>query len=318
MTPPSTPPSTPPVTPPGDTAAPSIVSVSPAAGATGVAKGTNVVITFSKAMNQSTTLSPATFAWNAEGTVMTVKPNADLVYTSSGKDYSYSLTTTATDKAGNPLGSNTAVSFKTYRQPTDTLTGQTSDGYVRNDNETLSEVNVLAVGDYLDNQATRAFTSFDLSSLPAGLTVDNIEGANLRLYVNKVVGDPLSNLFSSAKCSPYCFFFGKSVIVDSVHFGNALSGSSFELATLSATAAGLYAENSNPKLPKFTEKGWNSSDVSAMLRADWQERATRGSLSQFRLRFPLGTNADNLEDHIYLDSAEGANKPQLILTYLIP
>ncbi len=114
---------------PGDTTPPSIVSVTPASGQTGVAKDANIVVTFSEAMNQasaqsafqSSELGAGTITWNAGGTVMTVNPNADLTYTSSGKSYSFQITTTATDLKGNALSTPASVTFKTFRQLSATL-----------------------------------------------------------------------------------------------------------------------------------------------------------------------------------------------------
>lgn len=323
----STPAPAPTPTPPpaGDTTPPSIVSVSPADGASGVAKDASVVISFSEPMNQasaqaafqSASLGGVTFSWNAEGTVMTVKPNTALTYTSAGQSYSYMETTTATDRAGNALASPSNVSFKTLREITATLNSvAASEGEVFNNNTVVT--GLFRAGDASDNAAVRGFTSFDLSGLPAGLSPDNIEKATLRLYVNNIVGHPFTALFPPVTCAPYCFFVGKSVVVDSVHYGATLSGSDFDMATLPASSSGLYGESSGPILLLGTTTGWNRSDVSAMVRADWQDRAARGSLSQYRLKFPLGTNADNKEDRIYLDSAANSHKPQLVLTYLIP
>ena len=113
-----------------DTTPPSIVSITPASGATGIAKNADIVITFSEKMNQAATqaayqstdlpASGVTFNWNADGTVLTINPNADLAYTAAGKTYSFSLSTTATDVAGNALPATTS-SFKTFKQITTTI-----------------------------------------------------------------------------------------------------------------------------------------------------------------------------------------------------
>ncbi len=312
--------------PAGDTTAPSVVSVSPADGATGVAKDAPIVVTFSEPMNQgsaqaafqSATLGPATFSWNTEGTVMTVKPNAALAYTSSGKAYTFSETTTATDRAGNALGSDTAATFKTYREITATLNSDPAvDGMVYNNNDVYKTTSILA-GDFADNSSVRGFTSFDLSSLPDGLTPDHIEKASLRMYVANITGSPFSKLFPPVTCTPYCFFLGKSVVVESVNFGPSLTGTAFDTTPLGGLTAGLYGESSGPILLLGTTEGWNSGDVSAMLRADWQEKTARGARSQYRLKFPLGTNSDDKTDRINVDSARQSHKPQLVVTYLIP
>ena len=74
-----------------DTTRPTIVSVSPANGATGVRANANIVVTFSEPMDPVRRLRTAyqsadipnagvTFGWSADDTVLTIDPNSDLLY----------------------------------------------------------------------------------------------------------------------------------------------------------------------------------------------------------------------------------------------
>ena len=71
-----------------DTTPPTIISIEPPDGATGVEFEENIVITFSEKMDQVATQnafqsdisSELTFNWNAEGTVLTIDPAGGFVY----------------------------------------------------------------------------------------------------------------------------------------------------------------------------------------------------------------------------------------------
>ena len=111
----------------GDTAAPKVASISPAAGATGVSRTANVVVTFSEPMNTAT-INTTTITLVRKGT--TTRLTATVTYYATTKraflNPSASLgsrtTYTATvrggtagvkDRAGNALGTSTVWSFTT-------------------------------------------------------------------------------------------------------------------------------------------------------------------------------------------------------------
>lgn len=111
-------------TPPEDTTAPTVSSVSPANGATGVSRGTNVTTTFSEEMNRdtlttttvtlvrdgATTPISARITVSADGKTVTLDPSANL---SSNTKYRAKVTTGATDKAGNALAADKVWTFTT-------------------------------------------------------------------------------------------------------------------------------------------------------------------------------------------------------------
>ena len=311
-----------------DTTAPTIVSVSPSSGADGVAKDANIVVTFSEAMNQasaqaafqSADLGASTITWSAGGTIMTVNPNADLTYTASGKSYSFQVTNTATDLAGNPLSNPSSVTFKTFRQLSASLPIKaTTVGEISNTFAVNSVALDILVGDQNNNTSRRGFVGFDISSLPAALNPNNVLSARLRMFVNSPIqGTPFTDLFPS--CSGLlCALQGKSVVLEHVAYGNTIAGSAYNIAPLSADVRGLTDETPCATIICLfvgTSTGWNASDISPWLKDDLTNRAARGNLSEVRLKFPIDTNGDSSADYIAVSNA--ANKAQLIVTYLIP
>jgi len=101
-----------------DTLPPSIESVSPASGETGVALDRNIIIPFNDVMSRETTenafhLFPAagtlTYSWNTQETQMTVHHGNFTVDTV----YLCTVDSTASDDAGNPMGSDFTWWFRT-------------------------------------------------------------------------------------------------------------------------------------------------------------------------------------------------------------
>ncbi len=107
-----------------DTTPPTLTDRQPAPDATGVAVGADVLATFSEAMDPATltassfTLAPtaggpavsASIAASAGNTAFTLNPAADLDFATS---YTATVTTGATDAAGNPIAAPQTWSFTT-------------------------------------------------------------------------------------------------------------------------------------------------------------------------------------------------------------
>ena len=107
----------------GETAAPTVVSTSPASDATDVAVGSNITATFSEAMDAATiTTSSFTVAgvtgsvsYNSVTYTATFNPDSNLDYETA---YTASLSTAITDATGNPLASTYSWSFTTEAEST--------------------------------------------------------------------------------------------------------------------------------------------------------------------------------------------------------
>lgn len=304
----------PPPPPSGDTTPPSIVSITPANLAKGVAKDANIVIVFSEKMNQAVTQAayqsadlPAaavTFIWNAGGTELTINPNADLEYTAAGKNYAFSLTSTATDLAGNPLAPVNS-SFTTFRELTRTLSSMAAlDGDVRGDGDVETAGSFMEAGDSAsaDNAQYKSFVSFDLSGLQAdGLTLaSRITAAELRVYQEGNIGSPYADLKLG----------GKSLMAAHVNYGPALNAGDFNTPILHDL--GEIAANN---IVEYKEK----SNALDSVRDDWANRAGRGNRSQFMFYFARATDGDGSHDAAHLTAGESTtNPPQLKVKFLVP
>ena len=103
-----------------DTIAPLVIPPTvPASGATGVARNTSIVLTYSEPMDQSATegafsCSPScgtvSFGWNAIGTIATVDSTSDLAASTS---YTVTISTAAIDVIGNALSAQHQWTFTT-------------------------------------------------------------------------------------------------------------------------------------------------------------------------------------------------------------
>jgi Bacterial Ig-like domain len=317
-----TPPASPP--PPPAPAAPTVVSVIPANSATGVSADAQIVVTFSKPMDQAVTQVayqsadlPAvgvTFDWNAAGTEMTIKPNAPLEYTKGtntgvvAKNYEFKLTSTAKDKSGLTLVPLTS-SFKTLRDITATLSSDPNlDGYVQSDGFADSSDTALYVGDKADNVGLRGFLSFDLSALPAGVD-SGLLSAILKVgkykdstFPNATSGSPFSLATNPARLD--------QMDLDHVAYGSSLDSGDYNTNSIALIGA----------IDSFDLRGIpvTQADALSAVRDDLTHSAARGNRSQYRLSLFKPTNSDGVADFIIYGSASVAPKPSLILEYLIP
>ena len=148
--------------PAADSAAPSIASVSPAEGATGVSTRPSVSVTFSEPMDTATTQGAfallrsdgirvsGSFSWS--GNTMTFLPSAALP---GGTSYTAKVGAGAKDAAGNALGTDKAWSFKTIATvnaapvSTEVVSGSLRDGTfsrLTGDDNLFYEVNSTTSG----------------------------------------------------------------------------------------------------------------------------------------------------------------------------
>jgi hypothetical protein len=305
-----------------DTTAPTVVSSTPTKGATGITKDSSIVIAFSEKMDQLSTQAAyqsadlpgvaVTFSWNAEGTELTITPNKPLSYvtgtnpTIAAKTYAFSITSTATDLAGNAL-TPFSSSFSTLKAITTSFTGEADrDGTVTNSGFVSTSDTTFLVGDGAANQALRGFLSFDLTFIFGDAVT--IERATLSFYKTGFRGSPYTAL---EDCTPSCTVVGAKTNLNHVSYGDTLTAEDF--STPSLGDLGGVDDRFKPV------SGSLSAEVTSAVRDDFANRATRGNRSQYRLSFPITTNSDGVEDDVSFNTANSnTNQPKLEVVYLIP
>ncbi|MFN2166763.1 MAG: CARDB domain-containing protein, partial [Anaerolineae bacterium] len=138
----------------------------------------------------------------------------------------------------------------------------------------------------------RGFMSFDLSGIPAGADVTDIE---LRFYQVNVTGSPYSKL--------------GNLLFKHVDFGSSLNNAAFDAPELASAT-----------LSPHTGAGqWYI--ITANTVADWIEADLAAGRSRFqvRLQFSSETDGDGMQDTASIEPAENyfgtGNVPQLTITY---
>jgi hypothetical protein len=302
---------TPTPTPGTDTTPPTIVSINPPNGAKGVNDEASIVITFSEKMNQAATQaayqsadlssSDVIFSWNAEGTVLTIKPNDFLEYAAGddpsieAKTYTLGVTSMAKDAAGNSL-TPFSSSFSTLKVIVTSIYATANlDGEVIGvTNATaVSNSTVIRVGTTSDS-IVRGFFSFDLTGLPAGVVTDEA-----KLIINK----------EGMEGNPYEF---SNMSLDHVIYGSNLSGDDYDTPVLADL--GIFDSASAPAT------GYLSSNVTSALNDDLTNRASRGNRSQYRLSFRETDTQKGPPDYVSFKASEGpeGQRPFLNVVYYLP
>jgi Bacterial Ig-like domain len=294
-----------------DTTPPTVLSVDPPNGATGVNDDASVIVTFSERMDKAATefsyeslelpTEGVTFSWNTDGTVLTIKPN-DLLDYAAGDDPSITAKTyainfsIATDISGNSLSAEFNSSFSTLRVISSAIYGTaTLDGSIVSDGVVNSDATEIAVGKTEDSKRIRGFFSFDLTGIPAGVVTDEA-----KVIINKV---------GVAGADFYQF---TSVTLDHLNYGNALGSAAYGQPSL--RDLGIVDSGSSPA------SGYLSSDVTVAVNDDLTNRAARGNRSQYRLRLlNEPTDADPF-GFVSFTSSEGPNgqRPFLNVVYYLP
>jgi hypothetical protein len=310
-----------------------VVSSSPAASATGAARGATIALTFREAVDKVAAqaafaiTSPAgynpadggLFTWSVDGLTMTYDPPADFPY---GQSVQWRLTTTVRDLAGNYMAAQLNRAFTVIRQASTTLYGVSAlDGYLSSWT-TYVFPSPLYVGDGTNNEHFRGFLSFDLATgSPSGVpaTATAITAATLYVYQYTVTSDPYAplgdvlaqsvdygtSLGSADLTTPVLQYYGRRCTISCTPICRALclTGWWDDEYTLS-TAATI---------------GYKSVDVTGKVERDRAARTTHGNRSQFRLQFQTDTNGNSAYNYAGFYSAESAsNKPYLYVTYEYP
>ena len=324
-----------------DLTPPSIVSIDPPNGSSGVKSDANIVVTFSEPMKKLETqaayqsavagLKPneVIFNWNTEGTVLTVDPNANLVYATgfdlssvTATPYSFSLSTIATDLAGNALPT-TSSNFTTLRKiATSFFSDRVLDGDVGSDGTARSGSINIYVGDDVSNVGVRGFLSFDLSSIPEAVLAADILSAQISIIKSNEIGLPFPRL-QPVCTSPFCPPSTGSISVDHVNYGATLNANAYVTASLGGVGIlDIPIFNSTGQVAFFeTTTPNNDKSIAALeaVRDDWDNRASRAKRSQFRLSFARETDSNNAADAAFFFSGNTADaQPGLYIDYLIP
>ena len=294
-----------------DTTPPTVLSVDPPNGATGIKSDAIIVINFSEKMDKEVTRaayqsldlpsSDVTFTWNDEGTVLEIVSDNFLEYakgndpTIAAKRYAFSLSAVAKDTSGNAL-SPFDSSFSTLKLVTAQLPGVADqDGYIYSDGTFDFDEQYLLLGDYNDNTGIRGFLSFDLSSIPEGSDISN---ASLYVYKGRVFNAPYDTLGSV------------SLARSEYREGGGLLD--YERPV------------SNPRMfdtASSPASGWLNGDVTSDVQVDYDNRQTNNNRSQYRLSFSVTTDNDNLSDFVQFETAEHGSPdfaPYIQINYFTP
>lgn len=290
-----------------DTTPPTLLSVSPEDGATGLPADTVVTLEFSEPMdpgNVSSTLATQDLGevqleWNERGDTLTIAPRNPLAY-AEGEDpaevdaltYTVILGSAATDLAGNALGPGVQVTFATLKRITTKLKWDDAlSGAIHSDSivdEPLSDK--FQVGDTPEDEAVRTVFTFDLGSLPEDAA--EIESAHLLTELAVQLGFPFDGL-------------GGAVLLDHVSYDGIDTD-------LKINAAFNTSQAPHANLGPFAnaETDLVSHDVTNAVVEDLEQRGR----SQYLLRFDTLTDLDGEADLITLYDGETA----LELVYLTP
>jgi hypothetical protein len=293
-----------------DDVPPGIVEVFPANGAIGVVEDAQIVVTFDEPMDNVVTEAAfqsmqlpheaVELYWRDNSQQLVIRPQEGLEYADvtspdgDAKTYVFTIAGTATDVAGNPLGTDRTYTFTTLRHVTHSLGIPRSGGRVAYEGDpTLgrrcsSPDSVLIAGDNLANQAIKSLVSFELGSLPEGI----VEWGSVELVMT--LSASRSNIYNDSHLGHLELY---DTMVSPESFGWA-SGTETLIGTVAANVAHV---NVGP-------------DVQEAVAADYADRVTRANLSQFVLKFAKKTDGDGQDTttHTLCDSVA------LDLEYWVP
>jgi type 1 fimbria pilin len=292
-----------------DTTSPTVLSVDPPDGATGVKSDAIIVIAFSEKMDKIATQAAyqssdlpsgnVTFTWNDEGTILEIESKNFLEYAEgndpaiAAKRYAFGITPVAKDIGGNSLAAFSS-SFSTLKSISTVLPSVANqDGYIYSDGVIKATQQSLLVGDYNDNTGIRGFLSFDLTSVPDG---SEITTATVFVYKGRVFNTPYETL-------------------GSVSLARADYRESVSEYERPVSNPRVFDTGSSPTV------GWLSGDVTSDVQIDLANRASRGNRTQYRLSFLTTTDSDNLSDFVQYQTAEDASRgfaPYIQINYLVP
>jgi pSer/pThr/pTyr-binding forkhead associated (FHA) protein len=171
------------------------------------------------------------------------------------------------------------------------------DGYRLNDGSGSNTQDILVgngeLVDPVGELVARGFMSFDLSSIPAGATV---ESAELRFYQKEIQGDPYTKL--------------GNLLLEHVDYGASLDDSAYNTPAIESAVLDQ----------QRTPGAWYI--LSDLTLASWIQSNVEAGRSRFqvRLQFRQETDGDSSEDWVAIQAGGGVlgsrNSPQLTITYV--
>lgn len=271
---------------PDDTTAPAVATTQPVADAAGVRSDEQIHVTFSEPMDQASveaayasTDLPAgevTFAWNPDGTVLTITPTSPLAYAEgagtdpdmvTARTYHITIGAGATDLAGNALPEPMELSFTTRRRLV-ALFGLDLDlTRVTLGNIAYAATEIM-VGDFTNTAKYRSYLTFDLTTLPASAEVEQAQFQGRQLLTE---GTPYS-------------------------LGNVGVQHLTFTSTLAVTLNAVTPTSLPGAISADPMQGIKMIDVTSQVIDDVAHRAERNDRSQYRLQFDQDTNGDGIAD----------------------
>lgn len=259
------------------------------------------------------TTNSSSFSWSGGNTVLTITPTTATTYSVSPtmpNKYNYALTTAAVSAAGLPLAAQFDGSYNTAVKYSTAITSHPSlDQVVTDLTSSFSAVAgnasaTMGIGDNAASKQVAAYLSFDLSALPTGLTRAQIIGAKLKVTgpANAPLYVPATGLVTTAK----------QLSLYSLFYGTLFTGTTANLQPTNELASTLDGSNVGTIPATF------SLSVLSAVQADWTNKTTQGSLSQYQLRFPVPTNGGGASQQLIVSgqAVNGANRPTLTVEYL--
>jgi hypothetical protein len=269
-----------------DTTAPAVARTLPEANAIGVRDDQHLEVTFSEPMNQASVEAayasddlPAeqvTFAWSADGTILTITPSALLAYAEgtgvnpaavAAKTFAITIGTGATDLAGNALAAPMELTFATRRRLLALFGLDTSMTRVTQGASSLDATEIL-VGDHSNTSTYRSYLTFDLTTLPEDAELERAQFQGRQVLVEG---------------APYAM---GPVNVHHVVYTSTLATALNTTFTISTPGA----------LSSDAAQEIKTIDVTSQVISDIADRAERNHRSQYRLQINPATNGDAITD----------------------
>ena len=291
-----------------DTTPPTIVSVVPTNGATGVPRGTNIVVTFSEAMDINSAqlafsiTAPAgitgTHTWANGNTQMTYTPTASFAY---GTTVNWQVSTAAKDASGNAKTTLDSYSFNVIKSATATIPCIAAlDGYVSNPTNFVNPTGSIVPGQASNPATYRGFAAFDITALPAALTTVTSAAMYLKQY--SLTGTP----YGATKLG--------NVLWRHVDYGPTLELADYSVAPL------IHGSNTGT-LSVDGAFEYKSTVVTTSVQNDFINRVARGNRSEFLIRFTNDTSTPAATDLAFFyacDTTVTTDRPYLSVTYEYP